>query len=156
MSEETTLFKGSSSFVVSLGTFLLGSMIVVAAIVGAIVLSIWLLIVAGVTLILMAVRWIVIRSRTYELTTERVRVRTGIVNKRTDEMELYRVEDITLFEPLVQRLFGVGTIRIATNDTSTPTLEIEAIRGAAELREQLRKSVEACRDRTRVRVTEME
>jgi uncharacterized membrane protein YdbT with pleckstrin-like domain len=161
MSEETTLFRGSSSMLVNLGAFLLTGLVFVAAIVFAIamantVASLALWSVAAIALIYFLVQWLLIRRRVYEVTTERIRVLTGIVTRRTEEMELYRVQDITLIEPFIQRMFGCGNLHVTTNDASTPYLTLEAIAGARALREQLRKSVEECRDRKRVRVAELE
>ena len=101
-------------------------------------------------------KWIQLRCRVYELTTQRVRIRQGVFSKRTDELELYRVKDSTVLEPFWQRLFGVGNILITTNDTTTPTLLLEALPHAADTREKLRAAVEECRDRKRVRIAELE
>ena len=101
-------------------------------------------------------KWILVRSRTYEVTSQRLRLREGVFSKRTDEMELYRVKDTTLVEPFWQRLFGLGTIEITTNDATTPLVKIESIAGAKELREDLRRHIETCRDRKRVRLAELE
>lgn len=156
MSEEQTLFKGSSSLVIKLGTFVLCAIVFAASVVFAFLISLWLLILAGVALVFLAIQWFLIRCRVYEVTTERIRVTTGILTRRTDELELYRVKDITLIETLTERLLRVGSIRVTTTDVSTPSLEIEAIRGARDLREEMRKSVEACRERKGVRVAELE
>jgi uncharacterized membrane protein YdbT with pleckstrin-like domain len=102
------------------------------------------------------VKWIQLRSRYYEITTQRVRIRQGVFSKRTDELELYRVKDSTVLEPFWQRLFGLGNIVITTNDTTSPTLTLEALPEAAQTREQLRAAVEQCRDRKRVRIAELE
>jgi uncharacterized membrane protein YdbT with pleckstrin-like domain len=109
-----------------------------------------------VSLLYMLAQWGLIKTRVFEVTTERIRVTTGLLTRRTDELELYRVQDLTLIEPFFGRLFGLGTIVVTTNDASTPVLEIQYIRGAREVREQMRKSVEECRDRKRVRVAELE
>jgi len=101
-------------------------------------------------------KWIQLRARQYELTTQRVRIRNGVFSKRTDELELYRVKDSTVFEPFWQRLFGLGNIVITTNDTSTPSVTLEALPNAAETREKLRAAIEECRDRKRVRIAELE
>jgi uncharacterized membrane protein YdbT with pleckstrin-like domain len=101
-------------------------------------------------------KWIQLRARHYELTTQRVRIRQGVFSKRTDELELYRVKDSTVFEPFWQRLFGVGNIIITTNDATTPTLTLEALPNAADTREKLRAAIEECRDRKRVRIAELE
>ena len=101
-------------------------------------------------------RWWLVASRVYEITTERIKVTTGLVNKHTDDLELYRVKDTVLEEPALLRLAGAGNIVLTTNDATTPTLVLEAIKGAKELREELRKHIEDCRDRKRTRLTELE
>lgn len=158
--QEQVLFKGSSSAMINFGTFVLCGLIAAASFVFAFLLPPpWPFVLAGlgaVALIYMGVRWLFIRVRVYEVTTERLRVTNGIVTRRTDELELYRVKDATLVQPLFLRLFGLGHIEITTHDVSTPLVRMEAIHGARELREDLRKSVETCRDRKRVRLAEFE
>jgi hypothetical protein len=80
----------------------------------------------------------------------------GIVSKRTDELELYRVKDTSLIEPFIYRMFSVGNISVVTNDASTPTLELRAIKNAKEIREELRASIEECRARKRTGLVELE
>jgi uncharacterized membrane protein YdbT with pleckstrin-like domain len=138
--EEKTIWKGNSSQVIYLGTYIVCGLLV------------WLI----VPLFIAIWKWIENRSRVYELTTQRLRVITGVFNKRTEEMELYRVTDTTLVEPFIYRAFGAGNIVMNTNDPTTPVLTLEAVKNPSWLREELRKSIEECRDRKRVRVTEME
>ena len=138
--EERTVWKGSSSQVINLGTYLLCFLFV------------WLV----VPLFIGIWKWIENRCRVYEVTTQRIRVTRGVFSKRTDELELYRVRDSSLVEPFGLRMFGAGNIEIITMDVSTPGLTLEAIKGAAQVREEIRKNVEACRDRKGVRVTEFE
>jgi uncharacterized membrane protein YdbT with pleckstrin-like domain len=159
MDEEKVVFHGPSSLVLYLGTFFLGTMVVLGSLAALVFLPQfrwWSLIPAGIALIYMLGVCLVNRCRIYEVTTERIRVRVGILTRRTDDLELYRVQDITFLEPLRQRIFGVGTIVIATNDATTPVLRIEAIPQAPDVREALRKHVEACRERKRVRIAELE
>ncbi len=159
-SQEKLIFKGSSSPLMKLGTFMTGGLVTVAALVLALfVRSPWpfvLLGVAVVSLIYLAAVWTLIKVRLYEVTTERIRTSNGLMTRRTDELELYRVKDTTLIEPLFLRTFGLGHIEVATHDVSTPVLRLEAIKGAREVREELRKSIETCRDKKRVRLAELE
>ena len=138
--EEKTVWKGCSSQVIYLGTYTLC------------VLFCWLI----VPIFIFIGYWIKNRSRVYEVTTQRIRITTGVFSKRTEELELYRVRDSSLVEPFLYRMFGAGNIEVVTADASTPGLTIEAIKGAAAVREEIRKNVEACRDRKGVRVTEFE
>lgn len=160
MSDEQTLFKGSSSAVINSGTFALCGLILIASFVFAFIVPVpyrfVLIALGGAALVWMIVNWLLVKVRVYEVTTERIRVTNGLVTRRTDELELYRVKDATLIEPLILRMVGAGDIQITTNDASTPSLRLEAIKGARALREELRKSIETCRDRKRVRMTELE
>jgi uncharacterized membrane protein YdbT with pleckstrin-like domain len=137
---EAVIWSGSSSHVRNLHIYLLCA------------LFCWLI----VPIFYALVKWIQLRSRQYEITTQRVRVRQGVFSKRTDELELYRVKDSTVLEPFWQRLFGVGNIVITTNDASTPSLTLEALPNATDIREKLRSAIEECRDRKRVRIAELE
>jgi membrane protein YdbS with pleckstrin-like domain len=101
-------------------------------------------------------KWIRTRSRLYQVTSERVKMTDGVFNRKTEEIELYRVRDYKLEEPFWLRIFGLGNITISTMDLSTPTLVIKAVRDANGRREQLRKFVELCRDKKNVRLTELE
>lgn len=100
------------------------------------------------------VRWVQRRNHRIEITTERLRLRTGIFTRRNEELELYRVRDLTFEEPMVLRLFGAGTLILTTSDSTTPTLVLQGIPSDPALRDRLRAAVEQCRDRKRSRVTE--
>ena len=140
MDEEKTIWQGSSSQALKLGIYILCG------------LFCWLI----VPIFIGVWHWLKLRSRVYEVTTQRIRIRQGIFSKRTDELELYRVKDTTLVEPFWVRLFKLGNIEVTTTDLSTPLVVLEGIPQASWLREELRKSVEICRDKKRVRLAELE
>jgi uncharacterized membrane protein YdbT with pleckstrin-like domain len=138
--EERTVWKGNSSQVINLGTYVVCGLL--CWLVVPIFIAIW--------------KWIENKCRVYEVTTERVRVTAGVFSKRTDELELYRVKDTSLVEPFVYRMAGAGNVVLTTIDASTPGLTLEAVKDAGVIREELRRNVEACRDRKRVRVAELD
>jgi membrane protein YdbS with pleckstrin-like domain len=164
MNEEKNIWRGSSSPIVYLGFFLVcgvSSLLLLALAVmaafkwgalAALVCAALLLIpvLAGV------VKLISNQSRVYEITTQRIRVTTGVFSKTSQETELYRVVDMTLQQPFLYRLCKRGSLVLATNDTTTPILALEALPNVESLREELRRSVEACREQKRVRLMEME
>jgi len=156
MSEEKTLFQGSPSQVLNFWAYLISGIVAVALVAAAILLMPWLALGLLAPIGYAGWRWLLLRSRVYEVTTERIRVSTGILTRRTDELELYRVEDIALVEPLPLRLLGLGNVELATNDTSNPRLVLPAIKGVKQLREDLRKAVEERREKKKVRVAEFE
>ena len=148
--EEETLWQGTRSQITNLGVYSLALLLMAGAIVGGFFFAlVWGFIVVPV--IWMVWVWLQTRSESFTLTTERLRLKKGVLNQVFDEVELYRVKDVTLARSAVQRLFGLGSVTMQTSDQGQETICIDSVRGSEELREQLRKQVEIIRDRKRVR-----
>lgn len=148
---ETTVWKGCTSQWVHWQFYL----VCVLAAIGIIVLTfMWKGVLAWLLLAPLAVaagRYWVTRCTTYELTTERLMKGSGVFSRRLDNLELYRVRDYTVLQPFLMRMLGLGNLHLVTSDAANPEMSIEAVRDIEIIREQLRKSVEAARDRKRVR-----
>lgn len=84
----------------------------------------------------------------YRLTNHRLFTERGLLSRRHDELELIRVDDITVRQNLLQRLFDVGTVTVLSTDTTNPELCIEGILHPLELKERIRAQVRARRART--------
>lgn len=96
-------------------------------------------------------KYLCIKSQGYELTTERLKVFRGVINQTVDEIELYRIKDSVLIRSWWMRIAGLASISLETSDRTMPNLEMPAIPDGGDVREMLRKQVEAQRDRKRVR-----
>jgi uncharacterized membrane protein YdbT with pleckstrin-like domain len=98
-------------------------------------------------------RWLVIQCIGYELTTQRLKVSHGVLSRRIDELELYRVKDTSFSQSFFQRIFGLASILMTTSDLSSPSVTIYSIAApqAKQLREHIRTLTEELRDRKRVR-----
>jgi membrane protein YdbS with pleckstrin-like domain len=92
-----------------------------------------------------------LRAIEYVVTTQRVRVVSGLLNKDIQEIELFRVKDTMVQQWFFQRLFGLGTITIISGDTRNPQLVLQGIPHAIALRERLRQEVMLLRQRYGVR-----
>jgi uncharacterized membrane protein YdbT with pleckstrin-like domain len=101
-------------------------------------------------------RYLLLKSVKYELSSQRFKIRKGVFNRQTDELELYRVKDITCFEPFFLRLFGVGNIYVFTSDRTTPVILIAAVREHEKLSELIRNQVENVRFNRGVREIDIE
>lgn len=95
--------------------------------------------------------WLSVFCRYYRLTTERLSESYGILNKVTEDLELYRVKDSTVVKPFTLRIFGLGNIVLMTSDQSSPIVVMEAIHDAESLQTILRKYVEIMRTQKGVR-----
>jgi len=98
-------------------------------------------------------RWLQVRCLNYELTTQRFKVSHGVLTRRTDELELYRVKDTSFSQDLFQRIFGLASVYMRSSDSSSPSVTIYSIAAseAKKLREEIRTLTEELRDRKRVR-----
>jgi len=132
---ETMVWEGRPSQIVNLPTF------IVCLLLG------WLII----PLFYAVWKWLEIRCTRFELTTERLRAMSGILTRRTDELELYRVKDTELIEPFHLRIFSLGNVVMHTSDRTTPRLVIPAIVDSRNVREHIRRQVEDIRRRRGVR-----
>lgn len=101
-------------------------------------------------------KWLVVKTVRFEVTSERIRVTSGILSKKTNAVELYRAKDYTLEEPFFYRLFKLGNIHILTSDPTTPQVLIEAVSNAKALVDEIRQCVEARRDVKRVRAVDFD
>lgn len=51
----------------------------------------------------------------------------GFFTNRYEEVQLYRVEDFSMHQTLINKLWGVATIIVKSNDRSAPTLNLTRI-----------------------------
>jgi uncharacterized membrane protein YdbT with pleckstrin-like domain len=110
----------------------------------------------GLPVVMILIRWWLTRATRYELTSQRLKVRRGILSRRLDELELYRVKDYVLEQPLLLRMVGRGHLTLVTSDASTRTVVLRGIPDVEAVREQLRTAVQAERDRKQVRELDVE
>lgn len=78
----------------------------------------------------------------YELTDNRLFIERGFLNKQYDEVRLYRILDVGLSRSLIQRIFGLGTIRVQSSDKSMNDFELKNIKKSQDVIEVLSKQVE--------------
>ncbi len=133
---EEVLFEGRPALVPSVGTVLLA----------VLTLGFWLL-----------VRWYRTVGHNYRITTRRIVVETGVLSKKLEQIDLYRIADYTVERPFGQRLLGTGNILLKTFDKTTPQLDIRDIKtDVVALYERVRAATEAEKTRRGVRMVDYE
>lgn len=96
----------------------------------------WLVLLAGLALLwlyqllVLAYRRVNVR---YLLTTQRFLFEKGILRRVTDCIEVIDISDITFEQGILERLAGVGTIRIASTDHSAPQVVMTGIENVKEV-----------------------
>lgn len=138
MDEEKIIWSGNPSQVLNIGVFVV--CILTCFLIIPIFYALW--------------KWLVIKCTRYVITTEKIKITTGILSTRTDYLELYRINDITFEQPLFLRVFSLGNLKLTTSDISTPELVLQAIPSTESLHNEIRKCIEMQRDKKRARVVD--
>lgn len=76
--------------------------------------------------------WIRRASNRYRVTTRRIEYEKGLLSKRTDNLELYRIRDLAVVRPFFQRLVGTANIELITGDVTDPKLVLYGLKGDVE------------------------
>ena len=96
------------------------------------------------------------RCKVFELTTQRLKITSGVFTKVTETLELYRVKDIETRQPFFSRLVGIENVQMTTSDVSSPTVLIDAVPSSVGFADKLRNQVEIIRQQKRVREIDIE
>jgi membrane protein YdbS with pleckstrin-like domain len=104
-----------------------------------------------IPLIIAYVIYLQTKHTIYVITDQRLRIYSGILVKRIDDVELYRIKDTTFIQPFILGRFGLSNIQLVTSDASWPNELIPGITNGRMLREKIRKIVEAAREKKGVR-----
>jgi uncharacterized membrane protein YdbT with pleckstrin-like domain len=89
----------------------------------------------------------------YRVTTQRVVVESGLLSKRLDQIDLYRIHDYVVERPLGQRIMGTGNLVLSTQDRTTPALRLAGLKtDVVQLYERLCQATEVEKRRRGVRV----
>lgn len=133
---EEVLFEGHPALVPSLGALLIA----------VLTLGIYLL-----------PLWWRTRGLNYRVTNRRIVVESGVLSKRLEQIDLYRISDYTAERPFGQRLMGTGNLLLKTFDKTTPELSLLDIHtDVVALYEKLRAATEAEKRKRGVRMFDLE
>ena len=103
------------------------------------------------TLLIPIIIYLKTRFTVYEVTDQRIKLKTGILNQEIDECELYRVRDYKIVKPFFQRIFGLGKIELVTSDRSNSNINLNGIKDPEKLYNLIRDNVEKIRRKTGTR-----
>lgn len=82
------------------------------------------------------------RSIRFRVTNTVIEFERGMLSKRIDVLQLWRVRDVVYKQNLVDRILGIAHVEVVAQDTTNPDLEIVGMPASRQLFEQLRDSIE--------------
>ncbi len=82
------------------------------------------------------------RSIKFRVSNTVIEYERGLLSKRIDVVQLWRVKDVVYKQSLVDRVLSIAHIGIVTSDATNPNFEIVGMPASRKLFEQLRDSIE--------------
>lgn len=155
--EEQVYYEGSPAVRGHVGRlllcFLIGAVAIAAPIIFYFTQGYWpkwwitlLLVLGGLTFFLVPV--LAVKALRYRVSSFRIDHERGLLGKKIDTLELWHVDDISFKQSFLERLLGVGTILVMSDDQTTPELSLKGVPNARHLFDSLKARVIAIK-RTR-------
>ena len=91
----------------------------------------------------------------YALTETKLKITSGFWRKIEDDIQLYRVSDVTLYRSLGERMNKVGTICVMSSDASSPETHLRRVKQPQKVKELIMQKVEEARRRNGVYTSEI-
>ncbi len=102
-------------------------------------------------------QWWVSRGCHYRVTSRRIVVETGVLSKRLEQIDLYRINDYSVERPFFQRLLGTGNLLLKAMDKTTPELKLANLKtDVVALYERVREATEIDKAKRNTRVVDYE
>lgn len=99
-------------------------------------------VIALILSLLLLYRYLYLRRIRYCIGTEQLVSEYGIIRRKVDYMELYRIVDFQEHQSLLQQFCGLKTVRILSMDRNTPRLDLIGIFHRDDLVSIIRERVE--------------
>ena len=100
--------------------------------------------------------YLVTRFTKYELNSERLIIKKGILSQNIEETELYRIKDYSIFKPFFLRIFGLGNLVLTSSDKNNKYTSLLAIKDVEKIKDLIRGHVEKSRKRTGTKEVDFE
>lgn len=85
----------------------------------------------------------------YTINEEGIVINTGFLNKEENDCYMYKIQDVTLKQSLMERIFGLGTVVCHTGDVTHKTLDLAHVKNSREIKNFILKESEEARLRRR-------
>jgi membrane protein YdbS with pleckstrin-like domain len=79
------------------------------------------------------------RQTRYEITTQRIKLEKGVLSKRQESLELFRIDHFELLKPLGMRLLGQAALRLFSSDAELEKFYIYGVPNLEAIAETLRE-----------------
>lgn len=94
-----------------------------------------------VGLLVLVLPLLLVRKNRYKISNYRIDYEQGLFSKRIDTIELWHVDDVQMRQGVIDRMLGVGTINIHSNDATNPVLPLRSLPEPRKLYDAIKQRV---------------
>lgn len=97
-----------------------------------------------------------INSTTYVVTSQRIIIKTGLIGKKEEDIDLHRIRDVKMIQSLGDRALGIGDIELFLVDPPNkkkPSILLEEVKSPNDVKEIIRGAMVA--EKTSQRIKEV-
>lgn len=91
----------------------------------------------------------------YELTSKRINIRKGLFSTTENQVDLMRVNDISVEQSFLGKIFNFGTVTLYATDVTHPELRMTGISEPSNVKQMILDAVEKRQDNKVVRMQSM-
>lgn len=108
-----------------------------------------LIVLSLILLFVICYKYLYLRFTVYSINKEVLKIKTGILSKRVDSLELYRVKDYVVTQSFVMRMFKIMTITLYTKDLTSGKVSLMGI-PVSDLPDIIRDNVQQARLKNKI------
>jgi uncharacterized membrane protein YdbT with pleckstrin-like domain len=127
--DEQLIWQGSASWKAWAGRWILG----------------WVLLPVVLGAFLLLSVWMKIKGASWKITSRRIERESGLLSKRVDTIELWRIQDVEYRQSLLDRMFGVSSLVVTAHDAVSPMIVIRGMPASRAVYDSLMSAVMAAR-----------
>ena len=81
----------------------------------------------------------------YTIKDDLITIESGFLNKKENDCYMYKVQDVELIRTFWERIFGIGTVKCYTGDTTDKELYLSHIKNAKAVKDFILEASEIAR-----------
>lgn len=85
------------------------------------------------------------RATKYRVSTRTIDVEEGVLSRRINTLQLWRVRDVVFEQSLTQRMLGVASIRLVVHDDTSPKLLLAGLTNGRAVFEEVKLAIDLAR-----------
>jgi hypothetical protein len=95
---------------------------------------------ATLVILMLLVKMARLKTTRYEVSTDRIEWSRGLLDRKVDNLDMFRVIDLKLRRNLLDCIVGIGTVVLITTDKTDPEFAFEKIRNPRKLYDIIKKA----------------